>query len=74
MDEMVLVTHCLSKATEHLSRCHSNAKLHFSSSVTAHIFCNKNTDIQLRPLEMHPKYQNSKILSYSEICAKQFAT
>ena len=41
MNEMVLATHHLSKATEHLSRCHSNAKLHFSSSVTAHIFAIK---------------------------------
>ena len=41
MDEMVIAAHRLSKATEHLSRCHSNAKLHFSSSVTAHIFAIK---------------------------------
>ena len=41
MDEMGLAAHRLSKATEHLSRCHSNAKLHFSSSVTAHIFAMK---------------------------------
>jgi hypothetical protein len=41
MDEMVLAALHLSKATKHLSRCHSNAKLHFSSSVTVHIFAIK---------------------------------
>jgi len=35
---MVLAAPRLSKATKNSSRCHSGAKLHFSSSVTAHIF------------------------------------
>jgi hypothetical protein len=38
MNKIILITLHLSKATECLSRCHTNAKLHFSSSVTVHIF------------------------------------
>src|ERR1700730_3967264 len=41
MDEIVLAAPRLRKAAEHSSRCHSNAKLHFSSSVTVHILAIK---------------------------------